>query len=410
MAKPAAAQSRAHRILALDATMSRQPTWDLACALQAELFDAVTKAGAPQRPTGLFPRSRRVPLLALRRGHRRLKEPDGADLLPGRPHSDRQSARPRASSDNRGARWTAWCSSAMRSRKVSTLLAEKASARAAWHPGVRVPGRPRRDHRAAFKEFARLSKGAVVPLRSASPRPTLARLLASIAVVRDRWSDGADRARPAGRPPDDPASGAAAPMNCFSAPLLGLLLARSRWCLHKTDAARAAQRLRLPGRWCSAPSAASLICWARRAGRDAGGAGARLVHGRHARRQQGQDARAAARRCAPRRREMELDDDTGGLEGWCLPAATRAARWARWARRSLGPCSTSSASTARAASYLRLILTAGFPAWREDAQADGRRRQGVAPGSGAMTKEEAYKVLGLETGAPRRRSARPIVA
>ena len=33
-------------ILALDATMSRQPTWDLACALQAEMFDAVGKAGS----------------------------------------------------------------------------------------------------------------------------------------------------------------------------------------------------------------------------------------------------------------------------------------------------------------------------------------------------------------------------
>jgi hypothetical protein len=32
-------------ILALDATMSRQPTWDLACRLQAEMFDAVGKAG-----------------------------------------------------------------------------------------------------------------------------------------------------------------------------------------------------------------------------------------------------------------------------------------------------------------------------------------------------------------------------
>ncbi len=31
-------------ILALDATMSRQPTWDLACALQADMFDAVPKA------------------------------------------------------------------------------------------------------------------------------------------------------------------------------------------------------------------------------------------------------------------------------------------------------------------------------------------------------------------------------
>ena len=35
-------------ILALDATMSRQPTWDLACTLQAEMFDAADKAGALQ--------------------------------------------------------------------------------------------------------------------------------------------------------------------------------------------------------------------------------------------------------------------------------------------------------------------------------------------------------------------------
>ena len=32
-------------VLALDATMSRQPTWDLACALQAEMFGAVGAAG-----------------------------------------------------------------------------------------------------------------------------------------------------------------------------------------------------------------------------------------------------------------------------------------------------------------------------------------------------------------------------
>ncbi len=32
-------------ILALDATMSRQPTWDLACKLQGEMFDAAGEAG-----------------------------------------------------------------------------------------------------------------------------------------------------------------------------------------------------------------------------------------------------------------------------------------------------------------------------------------------------------------------------
>ncbi|MBD0416320.1 VWA domain-containing protein [Oryzicola mucosus] len=32
-------------VLALDATMSRQPTWDLACNLQGEMFDAVGRTG-----------------------------------------------------------------------------------------------------------------------------------------------------------------------------------------------------------------------------------------------------------------------------------------------------------------------------------------------------------------------------
>ena len=47
-AKAVAATRRAggRLILALDATMSRQPTWDMACALQAEMFDAVGKAGS----------------------------------------------------------------------------------------------------------------------------------------------------------------------------------------------------------------------------------------------------------------------------------------------------------------------------------------------------------------------------
>lgn len=41
-----ASTGRAGRlVLAMDATMSRQPTWDLACSLQAEMFDAVAKAG-----------------------------------------------------------------------------------------------------------------------------------------------------------------------------------------------------------------------------------------------------------------------------------------------------------------------------------------------------------------------------
>ncbi|MER9741128.1 VWA domain-containing protein [Mesorhizobium sp. M0187] len=41
----ASATGTGRLILALDATMSRQPTWDLATKLQGEMFDAVGKAG-----------------------------------------------------------------------------------------------------------------------------------------------------------------------------------------------------------------------------------------------------------------------------------------------------------------------------------------------------------------------------
>jgi hypothetical protein len=42
---PPAAEAEGRLIFALDATMSRQPTWDLACSLQAEMFDAAAQAG-----------------------------------------------------------------------------------------------------------------------------------------------------------------------------------------------------------------------------------------------------------------------------------------------------------------------------------------------------------------------------
>jgi hypothetical protein len=42
------AEEGARLIFALDATMSRQPTWDLACRVQAEMFEAVAALGGMQ--------------------------------------------------------------------------------------------------------------------------------------------------------------------------------------------------------------------------------------------------------------------------------------------------------------------------------------------------------------------------
>ena len=41
LGKPTAAGEQGRLLFALDATMSRQPTWDMACTLQAEMFAAV---------------------------------------------------------------------------------------------------------------------------------------------------------------------------------------------------------------------------------------------------------------------------------------------------------------------------------------------------------------------------------
>ena len=43
-----AGESRARLVFALDATMSRQPTWDVACRVQAEMFEAASEVGGLQ--------------------------------------------------------------------------------------------------------------------------------------------------------------------------------------------------------------------------------------------------------------------------------------------------------------------------------------------------------------------------
>ena len=43
---PHASGSRGRLVFALDATMSRQPTWDMACALQADMFREAAALGS----------------------------------------------------------------------------------------------------------------------------------------------------------------------------------------------------------------------------------------------------------------------------------------------------------------------------------------------------------------------------
>ena len=45
MTRPATGKKRGRILFALDATMSRQPTWDMACELQAQMFETVAETG-----------------------------------------------------------------------------------------------------------------------------------------------------------------------------------------------------------------------------------------------------------------------------------------------------------------------------------------------------------------------------
>ncbi|MGB3388690.1 MAG: DnaJ domain-containing protein [Pseudaminobacter sp.] len=97
--------------------------------------------------------------------------------------------------------------------------------------------------------------------------------------------------------------------------------------------------------------------------------------------------------------EMELDHDSGKLEGLVLAG--------RHVQKTLGDMTLPElrelyidlSGDPESRQLLETYLDGRFPVWREDFDAQRDDRQGVSPGSGAMTEEEAYKILGLEAGA-----------
>jgi DnaJ-domain-containing protein 1 len=97
--------------------------------------------------------------------------------------------------------------------------------------------------------------------------------------------------------------------------------------------------------------------------------------------------------------EMELDHDSGQLEGLVLAGRHEGRALGTLSEAELTAMLKELAADAESRQLLETYLDGRFPAWREHAKADDGHRQRVAPGSGAMTKEEAYQVLGLETGA-----------
>jgi len=97
--------------------------------------------------------------------------------------------------------------------------------------------------------------------------------------------------------------------------------------------------------------------------------------------------------------EMELDHDSGALEGHVLAGSFEGRRLADLGLSELLRLRRELAGDGESLQLLETYLDGRFAFWREDPETDAGDRQRRAPASGAMTKQEAYEILGLEAGA-----------
>jgi hypothetical protein len=98
--------------------------------------------------------------------------------------------------------------------------------------------------------------------------------------------------------------------------------------------------------------------------------------------------------------EMELDHDTGAMNGTVLAGSLAGRSLNELAEEPLlrlyEECARADADGVR---LLEAYLDRRFPGWREDGNRDAHAGAGARPQTGAMTEQEAYQVLGLEPGA-----------
>jgi hypothetical protein len=97
--------------------------------------------------------------------------------------------------------------------------------------------------------------------------------------------------------------------------------------------------------------------------------------------------------------EMELDHDSGEMDGRVLIGDHEGRYLSTLEESELVELYQVIGSDPESAALLEAYLDRRFVTWRENANAHTDRGQGAPAGSGSMTKQEAYQVLGLEPGA-----------
>lgn len=97
--------------------------------------------------------------------------------------------------------------------------------------------------------------------------------------------------------------------------------------------------------------------------------------------------------------EMELDLDTGEMNGLVLAGSLEGSELNALGERDLTILRGELLGDPESLSLLEAYLDRRIPGWRGNADAEGGAGLGAAPGSGTMTEQEAYQILGLGPGA-----------
>ena len=97
--------------------------------------------------------------------------------------------------------------------------------------------------------------------------------------------------------------------------------------------------------------------------------------------------------------EMELDHDTGEMDGTLLTGRLKGARLSSLSRGEILSLYFNFRSDTDTISLLESFLDRYYPDWRDHVDSDDSRNRNETSGFYNMTREEAYQILGLEPNA-----------
>ncbi|MDA3902638.1 MAG: DnaJ domain-containing protein [Desulfuromusa sp.] len=97
--------------------------------------------------------------------------------------------------------------------------------------------------------------------------------------------------------------------------------------------------------------------------------------------------------------EMELDHDTGEMDGTILTGRLQGVRLSSLSEEEILSLSCDFRSDADSISLLESFLDRYYPDWRDRDDSDSSRNRSDTSGFNNMTRQEAYQILGLEPNA-----------